>query len=137
MREIETFDLGKTERLSMERRVVGSGWPLRSLRAELSGVIWNDRILHRFDSEGGYIETSLAPWPENFPRVLPLHPIWPGLFVNTLFYAAILWSLIPGSFALRRLIRRRRGLCPACAYPMGEVAVCSECGEPLPKRAVA
>ncbi len=41
---------------------------------------------------------------------------------------AVLWLLICGSFALRRFIRRRRGLCPACAYPMGDSNVCTECG---------
>ncbi len=70
----------------------------------------------------------------NYEAILPLHAIWPGFAVNTLFYAGILWLLIPGPFALRRLIRRRRGLCPKCAYPMGESAVCSECGNELPKR---
>ncbi len=64
---------------------------------------------------------------------LPLHPIWPGFAVNTLFYAGIVWLLIPGSFALRRLIRHRRGLCPKCAYPIGESAVCTECGRELPR----
>ncbi len=43
-------------------------------------------------------------------RVLPLGMIWPGFAVNTLFFAAILWLLIPGPFVLRRFIRRRRGL---------------------------
>ena len=70
------------------------------------------------------------------PRVLPLRPLWPGFAVNTLFYAVVLWLLIPGPFVLRRLIRRRRGLCPACAYPMGESAVCSECGKRIPARNV-
>ncbi len=59
---------------------------------------------------------------------LPLQPIWPGFAINTLFYAAVLWLLIPGPFALRRFIRVKRGLCPACAYRIGESAVCSECG---------
>ncbi len=67
-------------------------------------------------------------------RALPLRPIRPGFAVNTFFYAGILWLLIPGPFALRRLIRRRRGLCPKCAYPMGESEVCTECGRDLPKR---
>ncbi len=40
---------------------------------------------------------------------------------------------MPGPFALRRFIRRKRGLCPACGYPTGESAVCSECGKVLPK----
>ena len=65
---------------------------------------------------------------------LPLRPIWPGFAVNTLFYAAVLWLLIPGPFVLRRVIRVRRGLCPACAYPRGESDVCSECGKGLPRR---
>ena len=64
---------------------------------------------------------------------LPLHPIWSGFAVNTLFYATILWLLIPGPFALRRFLRLRRGLCPKCAYPMGESGVCTECGIALPK----
>ena len=68
-------------------------------------------------------------------RLLPLQPIWPGFAVNMTFYATFLWLLICGPFVLRRFIRVRRGLCPACAYPMGESDVCSECGKTLPKRA--
>ncbi len=68
------------------------------------------------------------------PRVLPLRPLWPGFAVNTLFYTVILWFMICGPFALRRLIRMKRGLCPACAYPVGETTVCSECGKALPNR---
>ncbi len=67
-------------------------------------------------------------------RALPLRPIWRGFAINTIFYAALLWLLIPGPFVLRRHIRIRRGLCPACAYPMGESAVCSECGSEIPGR---
>ncbi len=66
-------------------------------------------------------------------KALPLRPAGPDFAFNTLFYAVLLWLLIPGPFALRRLIRRRRGLCPKCAYPMGESAVCTECGRELPK----
>ena len=70
-------------------------------------------------------------------RALPLRPIWPGFAVNTLFYAVVVWLVIPGPFLLRRFIRRRRGLCPACAYTRGESAVCSECGAELPGRTEA
>ncbi len=59
-----------------------------------------------------------------------------GLSTNTLFYAAILWLLIGGLFALRRFLRVRRGLCPKCAYPMGESSVCTECGGLLSFRRV-
>ncbi len=67
-------------------------------------------------------------------RVLPFGLIWPGFAVNTFFYAAILWLAILGPFALRRFIRVGRGLCPKCAYPMGESAVCTECGAELPTK---
>ena len=64
-------------------------------------------------------------------RYFPLGPK-PLLFVtNTACYGAVLWVLLGGPFALRRFLRVRRGLCPKCAYPMGESAVCTECGKPL------
>ncbi len=81
------------------------------------------------------IDSSSKPpaWPQSL-LLAPLAPLWPGFAINTLFYAAILWLLIPGPFALRRFLRVRRGLCPKCAYPMGESAVCTECGGALVKK---
>jgi len=71
------------------------------------------------------------------PRYLPLYPIWSGFLVNTIFYAVILWLLIPGPFVLRRFTRRKRGLCENCAYDLrgAEHDACPECGtkcNPLP-----
>ena len=67
---------------------------------------------------------------EGEDHLLPIGPVWPGFAVNTVFYAAFLWLLIPGPFALRRFVRRRRGLCPACGYDLrhGEHGACPECG---------
>ncbi len=89
-----------------------------------------------------YTGTFAVGWPANsldytwasneFPAYSSLRPIWPGCAINTVFYATVLWLLIPGPFALRRFIRRKRGQCPACGYPAGESAVCSECGKELP-----
>jgi len=64
----------------------------------------------------------------NSDRLLPIRPIWPGFAINTIFYAAILWVVwfVPSKF--RRTLRRGRGLCPACAYPVGTSNVCTECG---------
>ena len=70
--------------------------------------------------------------PRSPVALLPLRLIWPGFGLNTLFYATILWLLLLGAVALRRFLRVRRGLCPKCAYPMGESAVCTECGIALP-----
>ena len=39
---------------------------------------------------------------------LPRRLIWPGFAINTVFYAALLWPLICGPFALRRHIRCKR-----------------------------
>ena len=63
---------------------------------------------------------------------LPLRPMPSGFVVNTAVYAAALWLLVVGRAGVRRLVRGWRGLCPRCAYPAGEAAVCSECGGRLP-----
>jgi hypothetical protein len=65
-----------------------------------------------------------------------IFPIWPGFAINTIFYAAILWALFIAPGSVRRMIRRRRGLCPACAYPVGTSPVCTECGKPVHLRAL-
>jgi hypothetical protein len=73
-----------------------------------------------------------------FSEQRPLHPIWLGFAINTLFYAGVLWLLFAASFALRRRGRIERGLCPKCAYPIGASPICSECGKPVrPKEKVA
>jgi hypothetical protein len=61
---------------------------------------------------------------------LPLRPLSAGLIANTVFYAAIFWLVICGPFALRRLIRLRRGWCPKCGYDLRHTlsAGCPECG---------
>jgi hypothetical protein len=66
--------------------------------------------------------------------LLPLRPMWPGMVLNTLFYAITLGLLLGGIAGLHRTMRRRRGLCPRCAYPVGDSERCSECGTPVPAR---
>ncbi len=63
-----------------------------------------------------------------FPLILPLRPIWPAFLANTLLYATLSQLLVSAPRQLRRHLRARRGLCPACGYPVGEAVVCSECG---------
>ena len=106
------------------------GLPLRSFRwTSVSGRTYYPRSV---DSRTYY---HRSPTITMGGRVLPLLPIWPGFAVNTLFYAVVLWLLIPGPFVLRRFIRVQRGRCVKCGYPMGESGVCSECGKALPGRA--
>ncbi len=125
------------------------GWPLRSLsvhtlyRAFATSTVhavpspWHDRCtlcgVALLDSSKCASCNSV-----NVVRIgaqqrpVPVGVILSGLALNTIFYATLLWLLIFGPFALRRFLRRRRGLCPRCAYPMGEAAVCTECGGALP-----
>ncbi len=138
-----------------------AGWPLHSLAGErwdvdADGAVYNQpwkaadagpHYLQPIRTGDGRIVRPMEQWHRSAvvvvgrgttaSRVLPLRPIWPGFAVNTLFYAAILWLAIPGPFALRRFLRVRRGLCPKCAYPMGEAPVCTKCGHDLPQRVSA
>ena len=116
-----------TSHQAMER--LRTGWPMRSME----GARWEnagDRLYRGAVEFGGWGGANL--------NIFPLRPFLPGFVFNSVFYAGILWLLLPGPFVLwrfiRRLMRLRRGLCPKCAYPMGESAVCSECGRELPQR---
>ena len=93
------------------------------------------------DAWRGGPKRSAVPFPHEgwlmFGRPLPYRLLWLGFAVNIVFYAVILATLFYSSFVLRWFIRRRRGLCPGCAYPRGEADVCSECGKALLQRAGA
>jgi hypothetical protein len=108
--------------------IVESGLPLRSLRNVREDVV-------------STMPTMSAP-PGNTPATDHLlwlgqaTPMWPGFAINTVFYAAILWLLFATPFALRRWRRIKRGLCPACAYPVGASDVCTECGARVTRRIV-
>jgi hypothetical protein len=106
------------------------GWPMRSMFSALTYKQAKYEIVSGYDT--GFV-FARAP----AQRVLPLRPIWPGFAINTLFYAAILWLLFAAPFALRRRRRIKRGLCAACAYPVGVSAVCSECGKAVTPKEMA
>ncbi len=63
-----------------------------------------------------------------YSSFLPATPVWPGLALNTLFYAAW-WSLpLVVAPALLRWRRDRRGGCTKCGYDLAGLSVCPECG---------
>jgi hypothetical protein len=129
----ETGDPIKSQSGTHYKHVIENvrGWPCYSLRSTYTKP-HPDAVITVLE---GIELTPWTPaavgWPE--PRILPTALIWPGFAVNTIFYATLLW--LP--FVLRRFVRVRRGLCPACAYPRGESDVCSECGKALAIRASA
>jgi hypothetical protein len=107
------------------------GWPACSLRA----IEWRESSLDQ--PTGEVVKQSYIWFERRFDDAraegwLPLHPIWPGFAINTLFYAAVLWVLFSAPFALRKWRRIRRGLCPKCGYDLrnrpSDSAVCPECG---------
>ncbi|MHC5005202.1 MAG: hypothetical protein ACYTJ0_19020 [Planctomycetota bacterium] len=102
-----------------------SGFPLRCVRSYV-----------RFEGANGSVRSvrhglELADAPL---IVLGLSPVWPGFAINTALYAAALWLLIAGPFAVRRLLRSRRGRCVACGYDLarGRGGACPECGRSAP-----
>ncbi len=99
-------------------KVLTAGWPCGALTNESA-----------WDYEDGAARDRVGR-DRYEKRVLPIHPIFPGFLINTLFYAVILWLLWSAPFASRRLIRKRRGRCVRCGYDLrhAEHDVCPECG---------
>ena len=141
--EGQELDSGRFEKATVNEwfvMEVRSGWPVHSLR----GASYQGGTRADMGTENVFMITVGTIWAYPPPvtrvpdrRLIPYEPLWGGLVINTLFYAAVLWLLICGPFALRRFLRVRRGLCPKCAYPTGESSVCTECGGALAKHAVA
>jgi hypothetical protein len=115
-----------------DRFIRGHGWPAVSMWGEVGSSIMVDMNEKHLPTRSA-IELP-APWGYRGvakPRIIPLKPIWPGFAINTIFYAAMLWLLFVTPGAARRWRRRRRGLCPNCAYPVGQSPTCTECGYTL------
>jgi hypothetical protein len=101
------------------------GWPLLSLRCEYRvRFVTGASPPPEVQFKGGF-EFEVGG---SSKRLIPYEPIWPTFAINTLFYALLLWLLFFAPFAARRMIRRRRGQCEKCAYPVGTSSVCTECG---------
>lgn len=66
------------------------------------------------------------------PPAVTYHPL--GLILNPIIYALPVWLVMMGVrwllLARRARRRERLGLCARCAYDLGELAACPECGHP-------
>ncbi len=111
------------------------GWPLPCL-ARHTWLSFGKNIPSGYGFATGQEERGLVVLPQNGmfagfrQRRLPIEPVWPGLILNTLFYAVFLWLLWSAPFAARRIIRRKRGHCLNCAYDLrgDSEGGCPECG---------
>ncbi len=109
-----------------------AGWPLRALDWSIRKHAAGRSSIYR---EGLRLPDTMA-WLGVAPdRRVPLRPLWLGFAVNTLFFAIVAASVWTPIVALRRYSRRRHGQCPACGYPVGVSAVCTECGRAVSPRA--
>ena len=100
---------------------VSAGWP------------WHAAYGLRYKARGtSPLESGLIDLPlGRAGDVLPWRPLWGGLAGNTLVYAALVLAMWAAFRLLRAARRRKRGVCPACGYPLdGEMARCPECGTP-------
>ncbi len=117
--------------------VEGTGWPLVAMLAhyQLDPGVRDTSGSYYFPirSAAGIL---IGDKGDVGRRILPTRIVWFGFVIDTTALGALWWFVLCGPFALRRFwrffwrgSRARRGLCPRCAYPMGESPVCTECGE--------
>jgi hypothetical protein len=146
----EAFASGAANR--EERVVDGRGWPLLAFYSETdllaSGTA---RVAVTAGGRGrtpaarsvtgsrqlglsGALAVSTPAGASDVRPPIPMRPIWSGVAVNTVFYAACwlaVWGMltIPRRF-VRDLARVRRGACIGCGYDLGFDFVhgCPECG---------
>jgi hypothetical protein len=116
-----------------------AGWPM----ASLGGECWFGAAPGQFDAPpDGWLAGLARPDRQSWAvlvdipgarrsALLPLRPLFPGFLVNTAIYAVAVALALAAPWALRRFLRRQRGLCPACGYPAGPTGPCSECGGAL------
>lgn len=109
--------------------VIATGWPLRALKYERYGAFVDSKV------QEVYGEFRIDLGREKISGrmtyiLLPLIPVWPGFIFNVILYSTP-WIFIFGGYSsTKRVIRRRRGKCPKCAYDLrGDFeSGCSECG---------
>lgn len=128
---------------------LAAGWPSRALRMGGDRESWPMWVLDSVDGREHLLDPtrwpnvyhstdlhlvelkvdfSLSPGDDG-RRWIPTKPLWTGLAGNTALYAGGWWLLLCGPFALRRLIRARRGRCPRCGYDLTDSpGACPECG---------
>ncbi len=103
-------------------------------------MAWSTRHQMEWESYGwpaGIVTRCQFWWPWNDPVWASKAPSDPGftvspigLLIDALVFAGLLWLLVFAPGVLRWYRRRRRGLCPECAYNLtGNVSgACPECG---------
>lgn len=114
---------------SFSAQYVIAGFPIRSIHGGLGFDQWPD--------SAAQVRPNSVLWELTGSDILPLRPILTGSIINILFYTMLLWLLFFAPFTARRMLRRRRGVCEKCAYPVGVNSNCTECGAAVARKAEA
>lgn len=107
-------------------RYVQAGWPVRCL----DGGWWlNDEGMREYN-DVVHLDLSEYSWVTPYSTFIPVGVKWLGLCIDTLLWAALLWTLFFGPGFLRRVARRRKGRCLTCGYDLRGIfeGGCPECG---------
>jgi hypothetical protein len=124
--------MSATERVQYSREEIVAfavGWPMRAGWYESHRSVNNRRVGASSGSMSAQVGFgNPAAFSVLFDRALPTRVLWPGFIINSLLFGLVLWLLLVANPILRQRARLRRGLCPACSYPIGASAICSECG---------
>lgn len=122
------------EELIRELEIKRSGFPCDSMTYNpwAAWLAYDGERGSQITWQGGILVPQGSWSSTTFAVHLSLSPIWPGFAINTVLYAATLWVMLAARGRVRRWRRIKRGWCPACAYPVGESATCTECGKAIP-----
>ena len=105
-------------------RELGYGWPARSGVSVLRVNVKAENVWHAISGIETADDGSGTPIPF---KVIPVRPIWSGFAINAATFAAVAFVVLFARGVARRAVRRRRGQCVACGYPV-ESSACPECG---------
>jgi len=113
-----------------------AGWPLRALTWHFGPQQAKKEKAGGYIAIGSLASLPVEGWTNNrYPiavkhDVIPYLPWWPGLLVNSAFWAILAFTIHRVFLFVRRARRRRRGRCPRCAYPVIGLGgnACPECG---------
>lgn len=108
------------------------GWPWRSMQHIVfhEGTVGGPTMGWYEGGLDARLVARWVPWVSPTPVVydIAVKPMWAGTLFNSFTFAAVILVVLVGIDIVRVVIRRHRGLCPACAYDMRGLAVCPECG---------